>query len=257
VVPAGAAFGLQGGDRPIWRQSAMFALDGASGRQSRSRQRAGIACWRAETEETEAAPKDMTFAKFGRLLLLSMALSTAIYGGAWTPQGSFTANDTNGGASAKQGFSSGVDVLKYMRDYLSRFPNGSDYTSDRFDTVLTHDQAQALRDLGVTRIANQGGRYTVTLDKERKKSLRKADLKYGPQLSFTASDNNGVVEITGITGVQVHVSILLGWMDLKSVRVEQDAATKNTSLDVTVHTWLGDKSRTIVLGPDGKTLKGG
>jgi hypothetical protein len=200
----------------------------------------------------------MQFAKFSRLLLLSMALySTGIYGGAWTSQGNFTASDTNGGASSKTGFSSGVDVLKYMRDYLSRFPNGSDFTSDRFDTVLTHEQAQALRDLGVARIVNQNDRYTVSFDKERQKKLRRAELKYGPQLSFTASDNNGVVSITGITGVQVKVTWLLGWMDLKSIRVQPDTATGNTNIEATVHTFFGDKNHTVVLGPDGKTLKGG
>jgi hypothetical protein len=202
---------------------------------------------RAEVD-TEA---NMTMKHMRVISLLCLALCVA------KAYGSAAENDPVVAADAGRTKQEGkkVDVLKVMREYLARFADGSDYESDKFETVLTHEQSEGLRALGVCRIVNKGNHYTVTFDKQRNKKLRHAEIRYGPAVIFDYAEVNGVVTITNIQGVQGKVTFVLGFMDAKSLAVKTDPATGNTTITVVVHAWVGDLSHSVLLGPDGKTIK--
>jgi len=148
-----------------------------------------------------------------------------------------------------------VNVMQYMREYLSKFPPGTDLPASRFGEVLDKTGADALRKLGVTRVVNVGNSYSVSFAKGDERPLgKKADLRYAKVVSFTYLDRNGTVTISDIHGAEVKVSFLLGWMDLKNVTLTRDDTTGNTTVVAEVHVLFRDFSHTIVLGPDGKPL---
>jgi hypothetical protein len=183
------------------------------------------------------------------LLLVSLALLSAqTWGGEPLATAAEAATTTKKDAGK-------IDLMKYMREYLAKFPSGSDVKADQFETVLPRDKEDDLRKLGVTRIANSNDHYTVDLDKQHQKNLRKADLRYGPTLTFTYTEVNGTLTITNVQGIDAKVTFLLGWMQVKNIWVTPDAATRNTSIEVEVHAgFLGNRKHTIVIGPDGKTV---
>jgi hypothetical protein len=151
-----------------------------------------------------------------------------------------------------------INIVQLMRDYLGKFPPGTDLPASRFEEALDQHGADALRKLGVTRVANVGNHYTVTFRAADERPLgKKTQIRYASTISFTYAEQNSTVTVSDVKGVDVKVSfwgLSLGWMTMETVSLTRDATTGNTTVVGTVSVLFHDVSHTVVLGPDGKPL---
>jgi hypothetical protein len=151
-----------------------------------------------------------------------------------------------------------INIVQFMRDYLGKFPPGTDLPASRFEEVLDQHGADALRKLGVTRVANVGNRYTVTFAAAAERPLgKKADIRYAAKITFAYAEHGDTVTVSDVQGVDVKVSwigLSFGWMTMENVTLTRDATTGNTTVVGTVRFLFHDVSHTVVLGPDGKPL---
>lgn len=147
-----------------------------------------------------------------------------------------------------------IDVFKLVDGFLIKFPSDFDVSAKDFVAVLGTETAQALQALGATHISNHGGVVKLSLKDSYEHGIsNKADIKVEQESSFKYELETNSVKIGQITGIEVKVSWLLGWMDFKSLSLARDSAG-NTVVDAKVHALFKDRDYHTVLGLDGKPL---
>lgn len=136
---------------------------------------------------------------------------------------------------------------------IAKLPPGSSVVAKDFDAKLGKAAGDYLRTADVQKIEVKADLFEVTLNKAITTSLNgQADLRVAKLVKFNyLKDAAGTVHLNKLTGVDVRVSALLGWMAVKQVDFSR-ATADDTLVVVTVDSFFGKTSRSFTIGPDGK-----
>lgn len=145
-----------------------------------------------------------------------------------------------------------LDAHKIASDLLNHFPDGTDMSDSQFAGQLDSTTVSELSNLGVTRITNLNGHFSVTLKKPTVYKTKKADIKLAAAVDFDYVRNGDKMTFTNVTGIEVKVNFLLGWMKVLSADIDKDATTGDTIVVGQVHFWGGTVTHRAVIKPDGK-----
>lgn len=137
---------------------------------------------------------------------------------------------------------------------FAALPHGNTLDRSQLALVLGPEVAGYLNALGVSRISNQSGAMTITLNGDYSGVTPKGTrVQAAREITFDYKQDGGTIVLDNIVGIEVKPRFIPFWMPVKQITADGDPAG-NTTLKALLGTVVGNLPHTAKLGPDGKTL---